>query len=54
MDTNETGQDPELPPDARLDSLDERIERLQQEEAKRTRRAADPIRRGAGSGFSAI
>jgi ATP synthase protein I len=38
MVTNETGQDPKLPPDARLDSLDERIERLQREEAKRTRR----------------
>jgi ATP synthase protein I len=41
MDTNETGQDPKLPPDARLDSLDERIERLQQEEAKRT--AVKPV-----------
>lgn len=35
MDTNETGQDPKLPPDARLDSLDERIERLQQVEAEK-------------------
>ena len=38
MDPNETGQDPKLPPDARLDSLDERIERLQRAEAKRTDR----------------
>jgi ATP synthase protein I len=46
MDTNETGQDPKLPPDARLDSLDERIERLQQEEARRTRKApANPTER---------
>ena len=37
MDTNETGQDPKLPPDARLDRLDERIERAQRDEAKRTR-----------------
>ena len=27
---------PKLPPDARLESLDERLDRLQQEEAKRT------------------
>ena len=40
MVTNETGQDPKLPPDARLDSLDERIDRLQREEAKRTRKEA--------------
>ena len=46
MDTNETGQDPKLPPDARLDSLDDRIDRLQREEAKRTRRAQpDPSTR---------
>ncbi len=46
MDTNETGQDPKLPPDARLDSLDERIERLQQVEAKRTAvPQKDPSRR---------
>lgn len=36
MDTNETGQDPKLPQDARLSTLDERIERLQQAEARRT------------------
>jgi len=46
MDTNETGQDPKLPPDARLDSLDERIDRAQQAEAKRTGRAeANPTTR---------
>jgi len=46
MDTNETGQDPKLPPDARLDSLDERIDRLQREEAKRTGRPeANPTTR---------
>ena len=39
MATDETGQDPKLPPDARLDSLEERIERAQQAEAARTRRA---------------
>ncbi len=39
MATDETGQDPKLPPDARLDSLEERIERAQQVEAARTRRA---------------
>lgn len=33
--TDETGQDPKLPPDARLESLEKRLDRLQQEEAKR-------------------
>jgi ATP synthase protein I len=37
--TDETGQDPKLPPDARLDSLEQRLERAQQTEAKRTGRA---------------
>jgi len=36
MATDETGQDPKLPPDARLDSLEGRLERLQRAEAKRT------------------
>jgi ATP synthase protein I len=36
MATDETGQDPKLPPDARLESLEQRLERLQQVEAKRT------------------
>jgi ATP synthase protein I len=46
MDTNETGKGPKIPPDARLDSLDERIDRLQREEAKRTRKApANPTTR---------
>jgi ATP synthase protein I len=39
MATDETGQDPKLPPDARLESLEERLERLQETEAKRTGRA---------------
>jgi ATP synthase protein I len=34
--TDETGQDPKLPPDARLDSLEQRLDRLQEAEAKRT------------------
>ena len=36
MATDETGQDPKLPPDARLDSLEQRLDRLQEAEAKRT------------------
>src|SRR5215212_7038371 len=36
MAEDETGEVPKLPPDARLGSLDERLERLQQAEAKRT------------------
>ncbi len=38
MTTDETGEDPRLPPDARIDSLEKRIERVQQVEAERTRR----------------
>ena len=39
MAEDETDEVPKLPPDARLESLDERLERLQQAEAKRTGRA---------------
>ena len=39
MAEDETGEVPKLPPDARLESLDERLDRLQQAEAKRTGRA---------------
>ena len=38
MAEDETGEVPKLPPDARLESLDERLDRLQQEEDKRNRR----------------
>jgi ATP synthase protein I len=36
MAGDENDEVPKLPPDARLESLDERLERLQQAEAKRT------------------
>jgi ATP synthase protein I len=36
MAEDENGEVPKLPPDARLESLDKRLDRLQQEEAKRT------------------
>jgi ATP synthase protein I len=36
MAEDETGEVPKLPPDARLESLDERLDRLHQAEAKRT------------------
>ena len=36
MAEDETGEVPKLPPDVRLESLDKRLDRLQQEEAKRT------------------
>ena len=36
MAEDENGEVPRLPPDARLGSLDERLDRLQQAEAKRT------------------
>jgi ATP synthase protein I len=43
MAEDENGGVSKLPPDARLESLDERLDRLQQEEAKRTRKApVDP------------
>jgi ATP synthase protein I len=43
MAEDETDGVPKLPPDARLESLDQRLERLQQEEAKRTaKRGPDP------------
>ena len=35
MAEDETGEVPKLPPDARLESLDERLDRLQQAEARR-------------------
>ena len=43
MAEHDTDEAQKLPPDARLESLDERIDRLQQAEAKRTaRRQPDP------------
>lgn len=36
MAEDDTGEVPKLPPDARLESLDERLDRMQQAEAKRT------------------
>ena len=36
MAEDETDEVPKLPPDARLESLDERLDRLQRAEAKRT------------------
>src|SRR5580765_6855829 len=36
MAEDETDEVPKLPPDARLESLDERLDRLQQAEARRT------------------
>jgi ATP synthase protein I len=40
MAEDEIDEAPKLPPDARLESLDERLDRMQQAEAKRTARAA--------------
>jgi len=43
MAEDEIEEAPKLPPDARLGSLDRRLDRLQQAEAKRTRKAqVDP------------
>jgi len=39
MATDETEEDRKLPPDVRLDSLERRLERVQQQEAERTRKA---------------
>lgn len=38
MAEDDTDEVPKLPPDARLESLDERLDRLQQAEANRTKR----------------
>jgi ATP synthase protein I len=46
MATDETGEDPKLPPDARLGTLEERLDRAQQAEAARTGKAQpDPSTR---------
>ena len=46
MAGDETQEDPKLPPDARLDSLEERLKRAQELEADRTRKAQpDPSSR---------
>jgi ATP synthase protein I len=43
MAEDENGEVPKLPPDARLESLDERLDRLQQAEAaKQAKTAVDP------------
>lgn len=39
MAEDETDEVPKLPPDARLESLDQRLDKMQQAEAKRTARA---------------
>lgn len=52
MAEDETGEAPKLPPDARLDSLDERLERAQRAEAKRTEvRQPNPGTRVAQQAF---
>ena len=43
MQENESGQDPKLPEDARLASLEERLRQAQAEEAVRTGRAGKPL-----------
>ena len=49
-DMAEDGSDevPKLPPDARLESLDERLDRLQQAEAKRTAKRQPDVNYQAG------
>ena len=52
MAEDEEVEVPKLPPDARLESLDERLERLQQAEAKRTEvHQPDPATRIAQQAF---
>lgn len=41
MEEDETGGVPKLPPDARLESLDKRLDRLQQAESEREARKQD-------------
>ena len=48
MAEDETDEVPKLPPDARLESLDQRLDRLQQAEAKREKNTqVDPNMRAA-------
>src|SRR5437764_2550310 len=49
----ENGEDPKLPPDARLGSLDERLDRLQEEEAKRARKVQPDRNRQFGQRMAA-
>jgi len=48
MAEDETDEVPKLPPDSRLESLDKRLDRLQQEEAKRTAKPKPDSRYQAG------
>src|SRR6476661_6766252 len=48
MAEDETGEVPKLPPDARLESLDERLDRLQVAEAKRTAKRQPDVNYQAG------
>jgi ATP synthase protein I len=48
MEEDENAEVPKLPPDARLESLDERLDRLQQAEAKRTARRQPDVSYQAG------
>src|SRR5689334_14621761 len=48
MAEDEDGEVPKLPPDARLESLDERLDRLQQAEAKRDARKRGNAENRAG------
>ena len=48
MAEDENGEVPKLPPDARLESLDERLDRLQQAEAKRTAKRQPDVNYRAG------
>jgi ATP synthase protein I len=48
MAEDDTGKVPKLPPDARLGSLDERLDRLQKAEAKRTAKRQPDVNYQAG------
>jgi ATP synthase protein I len=48
MAEDEIGEPSKLPPDARLESLDERLDRMQQAEAKRTAKRQPDVNYQAG------
>jgi ATP synthase protein I len=48
MAEDETGEPSKLPPDARLESLDERLDRMQKAEAKRTAKRQPDMNYQAG------
>jgi ATP synthase protein I len=54
MTENEPRQDPKLPPDVRLKSLDERLRQAQADEVARTSQGRVPSRKGQSQGMRVL